>query len=189
MTALSPELMADGLVTLAGVVGLALFGQHLRHETARGSAHGPFRFAITVLLAVLVARLGFWVTGWRALDIATHLAASLLPLAALLIVEALLRRHAPLPLKAGAAGGALALHPDSDRVVVQHMDQPGGNPHSEPERGAQNHSIALPGAQHVAEHGHRVCSLDHSRAPLPHGKGNHRCRIIAICGTGEAKSD
>ncbi len=51
MTALSPELMADGLVTLAGVVGLALFGQHLRHETARGSAHGPFRFAITVLLA------------------------------------------------------------------------------------------------------------------------------------------
>jgi hypothetical protein len=109
VTALSPELMADGLVTLAGVVGLALFGQHLRHETARGSAHGPFRFAITVLLAVLVARLGFWVTGWRALDIATHLAASLLPLAALLIVEALLRRHAPLPLKAGAAGGALAL--------------------------------------------------------------------------------
>jgi hypothetical protein len=62
-----------------------------------------------VLLAVLLTRLGFWLTGWTALDLATFLAASLLPLAALLIVEALLRRHAPLPLKAGAVGGALAL--------------------------------------------------------------------------------
>lgn len=109
MTALSPELMADGVVTLAGAAGLALFGRHLRHETARGPAHAPFRFAIAVLLAVLAARLGFWATGWRTLDLATHLAASLLPLAALLIVEALLRRHAPLPLKAGAVAGAGAL--------------------------------------------------------------------------------
>jgi hypothetical protein len=58
---------------------------------------------------VLLTRLGFWLTGWAALDLATFLAAALLPLAALLIVEALLRRHAPLPLKAGAVGGALAL--------------------------------------------------------------------------------
>jgi hypothetical protein len=109
VTALSPELLADGVVTLAGAAGLALFGRHLRHETARGPAHGPFRFAIAVLLTVLVTRLGFWITGWTLLDLVTFLAAALLPLAALLIVEALLRRHAPLPLKAGAVAGALAL--------------------------------------------------------------------------------
>jgi hypothetical protein len=109
VTALSPELLADGVVTLAGAAGLALFGRHLRHETARGPAHGPFRFAIAVLLTVLVTRLGFWITGWPLLDLVTFLAAALLPLAALLIVEALLRRHAPLPLKAGTVAGALAL--------------------------------------------------------------------------------
>lgn len=109
MTPLSPELVADGVVTLAGAAGLALFGHHLRHETAQGPAHGPFRLAIAVLLTVLVTRLGYWLTGWTLLDLATFLAAALLPLAALRIVEALLRRHAPLPFKAGAVAGAGAL--------------------------------------------------------------------------------
>lgn len=106
MTTLSPELVADGVVTLAGAAGLALFGRHLRHETVQGPAHGPFRFVIAVLLTVLVTRLGFWLTGWPLLGLATFFAAALLPLATLLIVEALLRRHAPLPLKLGAVAGA-----------------------------------------------------------------------------------
>lgn len=113
MTDISPELVADSVVTLAGVAGLMLFGRHLSRAAPQGPAQGPaqgaFRFAIAVLLTVLLTRVGFWLTGWPALDLATFLAASLLPLAALLIVEALLRRHAPLPLKAGAAAGALAL--------------------------------------------------------------------------------
>lgn len=109
MTTLSPELVADGVVTLAGAAGLALFGRHLRHETVQGPAHGPFRFVIAMLLTLLVTRLGFWLTGWPLLDLATFFAAALLPLATLLIVEALLRRHAPLPLKVGAVVGACVL--------------------------------------------------------------------------------
>jgi hypothetical protein len=115
---MSPELVADSVVTLAGVAGLVLFARHLGRETARGPAHGPFRFAIAVLLVVMGARLAFWFLGWPVLAIATFLAASLLPLAGLLIVEAVLRRHAPLPLKLAVALGAAALWASAILPVV-----------------------------------------------------------------------
>ncbi|WP_299153634.1 hypothetical protein [uncultured Tateyamaria sp.] len=107
MTGFSPELIADSVVTLASLFGLALFGQVLRMQRPRTVLTRRFLFAIQVVAALLAIRLLQWLTGAEGIGRLTFAFAGLVPLAMLLVVEALLRRHAPLILKAWAAVGAL----------------------------------------------------------------------------------
>jgi hypothetical protein len=60
-----------------------------------------------VLAVLLACRILDWVTGIGIFRLVTIVAAGLLPLAALLLTEGLLRRHAPFFLKLLAAGGAV----------------------------------------------------------------------------------
>ncbi|MDX8352995.1 hypothetical protein [Cognatiyoonia sp. IB215182] len=107
MTGLSPELIADSVVTLASLIGLALFAQVLRMQRPRTTVTNRFLFAIQVVAALLAIRLVQWLTGVDWIGRLTFAVAGLVPLATLLVAEALLRRHAPLALKVWAAGGAV----------------------------------------------------------------------------------
>ena len=109
MTDLSPELIADAVVSLTSLIGLALFGQVLRLEQPRPTVTRRFLFAIQIVAAIMAARLLQWMTGWQEIGRLTFVFASLVPLASLLVAEALLRRHAPPILKLLVAGGALTL--------------------------------------------------------------------------------
>lgn len=107
MTGFSPELIADSVVTLASLIGLALFAQVLRMQRPRTTVTNRFLFAIQVVAALLAIRLVQWLTGVDWIGRLTFAVAGLVPLAMLLVAEALLRRHAPLALKVWAAGGAV----------------------------------------------------------------------------------
>ncbi|WP_299402680.1 hypothetical protein [uncultured Roseobacter sp.] len=107
MTGLSPEMIADSVVTLASLIGLALFAQVLRMQQPRTAITQRFLFVIQVVAALLTIRLLQWLTEVEWIGRLTFAVAGLVPLAMLLVTETLLRRHAPLALKAWAAGGAL----------------------------------------------------------------------------------
>lgn len=106
MTGFSPEMIADSVVTLASLIGLTLFAQVLRMQQPRTEITQRFLFAIQVVAALLAIRLLQWLTGVEWIGRLTFAVAGLVPLAMLLVAETLLRRHAPLALKAWAAGGA-----------------------------------------------------------------------------------
>ncbi|WP_136440539.1 hypothetical protein [Pacificoceanicola onchidii] len=103
---LAPEIIADSFVSLSSLLGLFFFGQVLRAQYPREPVTRRFLFAIRVVALMLAARLVQWLTGWEGIGRLTFLAAGLIPLAALLVSEALMRRHAPAPLKLWTAGGA-----------------------------------------------------------------------------------
>lgn len=123
MTGLTPETIADSVVTLASLIGIALFAQVLRMQQPRTVITRRFLFALQVVAALLAIRLLQWLTGVDWIGRLTFAVAGLVPLAMLLVAETLLRRHAPLVLKAWAAGGAavfalIALFARADQALV-----------------------------------------------------------------------
>lgn len=106
MTPFTPTLIADSVVTLAGLIGLALFAQVLRMQRPRTAITRRFLFALQVVAALLAVRLLQWLTGSDWIGRVTFAIAAFVPLAMLMVVETLLRRHASLALKLWAAGGA-----------------------------------------------------------------------------------
>jgi hypothetical protein len=117
---------AQGLVdalcalTLAGsVLGLIRQATPLRPQLG---------FAFGSLSVFFAARAGFHVMGWPGLEFVQRLVASALPLAALLLAEAVLRRHAPQVIKLFVAGGAvvalaaaLLAQPVSDAILATYV--------------------------------------------------------------------
>lgn len=103
----TPEVIADGFVSLASMMGLLLLAGVLRIQRPRPDINRRFLFAIHITAAIMATRLLLWFTGWEAIGRLTYIAASIMPLAALMVVEALLRRHAAVALKAWAAIGAV----------------------------------------------------------------------------------
>ena len=109
-------LVADTITSLA-----ALFGLLIVISVVGGRDDGlsrRFLFGLRVLAVLLACRILDWTTGLALFRFVTIAAAGLLPLAALLLTEGLLRRHAPFALKFFAASGALlflllALIPES----------------------------------------------------------------------------
>ncbi|MFL4471801.1 hypothetical protein ACERZ8_18670 [Tateyamaria armeniaca] len=106
MTGLAPTLIADSVVSLAGLIGLALFAQVLRMQPGSAVTR-RFLFALQVVAALLAIRLLQWLTGVEWIGRLTFAVAALVPLAMLLVAETLLRRHAPLALKLCVSGGAV----------------------------------------------------------------------------------
>lgn len=100
-----PELIADSVVSLAGLLGLVLFGRVLRRQQPRPTVTRRFLFAIQVVGAIMAVRLVQWVTGSDGVGRLTFAVASLVPIASLLVAEALVRRHAPPALKIWTAAG------------------------------------------------------------------------------------
>ena len=100
-------LVADVFVTLAALLGLLIFAGALRRQRPRTPLIETFIAAIYALCALMAARLLQWSTDLSWTGRATFLIAGTVPLFALLVVEALLRRHAALAFKYWVAGGAL----------------------------------------------------------------------------------
>lgn len=100
-------LIADSVVSLAALGGLAILNGSMRGEPGRQPLTLRIRFGLLVLALLLAARVAGWWTGLSLLSVATTIAAGLVPLATLLLTEGLLRRHAPRAVKRVLAGGAL----------------------------------------------------------------------------------
>lgn len=96
------QALVDGLCAVGlGASALAILGRPspLRSRLA---------FAFAGLCLFFAFRAASAASGWPGLGLATLVIACALPLAALLLAEGVLRRHAPRPLKLLTAGGAIA---------------------------------------------------------------------------------
>ncbi len=80
--------------------------QNLNSNGADSALNRRFNFGILTVIAMLLGRVLWSITGYSLFDTITIMAAGLVPLAILVLCEALLLRHAPRALKFFAAGGA-----------------------------------------------------------------------------------
>ncbi|TGS65813.1 hypothetical protein EN844_16555 [Mesorhizobium sp. M3A.F.Ca.ET.201.01.1.1] len=101
------KLVADTITSLASLLGLMMVISVVGGRDPGDPLSRRFLFGLRVLAVLLACRILDWITGLGVFRLATIVAAGLLPLAALLLTEGLLRRHAPLVLKSFAAGGAV----------------------------------------------------------------------------------
>lgn len=104
---MSALVITDSFVSLAALLGLLILRGSLARE--RSPLNRRFLFGIDVLNIMLVARILAWTTQIGFFDQLTVAAAGIVPLAALILTEGLLRRHAPAPLKWLTAVGALLI--------------------------------------------------------------------------------
>lgn len=105
---MSALVITDSFVSLAALLGLLILRASLARE--KSPLNRRFLFGIDVLSLMLVARILAWSTQIGFFDQLTIAAAGFVPLAALILTEGLLRRHAPVPLKwLTAAGAAIIL--------------------------------------------------------------------------------
>lgn len=103
----SPEFVADAAVSICGAIGACIVLRSLDDIVQTAPVRRSFRFCLWVLVVLMVSRVGHWGNmGW-AFSATTYAMAALIPLAALLLAEVLLRRHAPPLLKKFCGGGAL----------------------------------------------------------------------------------
>lgn len=101
-------LLADSFVSLAAFFGLIIFMSLAARRRAGDPLARRILFGMGALAVMLLSRVLFWLTSIPVFQTLTLIAAALVPLAALVLTEGLLRRHAPAWLKAVAAGGAAA---------------------------------------------------------------------------------
>ncbi|MEL6532489.1 MAG: hypothetical protein AAFN09_06075 [Pseudomonadota bacterium] len=100
-----PAYLADAWLTfLAGIACLIVL-RSLDLLQPSGPLRSRFRFMLSLLMTLMFARVGHWAGAGWAFSALTHACAALMPLAALLLAEGFLRRHAPPALKALTAGG------------------------------------------------------------------------------------
>ncbi|SLN32432.1 hypothetical protein [Ruegeria meonggei] len=100
--------LADAWVSLCAALGAVVVLLRLGEIVQRPEIASRFRFCLWVLAILMLARIGHW-GGWGWLfSVVANCCAALVPLAALLLAEGLLRRHAPAILKQTCAWGAVA---------------------------------------------------------------------------------
>ncbi|WEZ86009.1 hypothetical protein P6U16_24030 (plasmid) [Rhizobium sp. 32-5/1] len=100
------QIIADSIVSLSAFVGLVFFILVLRGRDRGDPLYSRFRFGLSVVAVVMLARVFSWLYDSSLAVYITVAAAGTVPLAALLITEGLMRRHAPFPLKVFVSGGA-----------------------------------------------------------------------------------
>ncbi len=101
--------LADTWMSVCAALGAMVVLLHLDDLVQRSEIARRFRFCLWVLVVLMLSRIGHW-GGWGWLFSATAACcAALLPLAALVLAEGLLRRHAPPILKLTCAWGAVIL--------------------------------------------------------------------------------
>lgn len=103
------QIIADTLIALAAIAGLAILYAVLRRDGADPMAR-RFRFGVAVLAGIYAGRVAQVLTGgWRLAEIATVVMAAALPLAVVMIGEGLTRRHAPRAFKLVVLAGCAAV--------------------------------------------------------------------------------
>jgi len=91
--------LAEALVSWASLYGVATAMRVYWKQTARSRVERCVLFLLGVLFGLLAVRGFFWITGSKVFGALTYFFASVLPLAVVLYIEALLRRHMPLLVK------------------------------------------------------------------------------------------
>lgn len=104
---MSATLWADSFVSLAAFVGLVLFMARVRAVGQSDALARRVLFGLGVLAVLVLARVCAWNTGFWLFRLLTLVSAALIPLAALLWAEGLLRRHAPVGMKRFVAAGVV----------------------------------------------------------------------------------
>lgn len=99
--------LADLYLSLAALVGLVTLHQSLTAQGGWDPLTRRFVFGIRVTMLLFVGRALIVLTGGTGFRFLVLLAASLLPLAVLILTEGLLRRHAPVWAKALVGGGTV----------------------------------------------------------------------------------
>jgi hypothetical protein len=99
--------VADTITSLAALFGLLIVISVIGARRTGDPLSRRLMFGLRVLAVMLACRILDWTTGLAIFRFVTIAAAGLLPLAALLLTEGLLRRHAPFVLKLLIAGGAV----------------------------------------------------------------------------------
>ncbi|RWF26316.1 MAG: hypothetical protein EOS64_01950, partial [Mesorhizobium sp.] len=89
------KLVADTITSLPSLLGLMIVIAVVSGRDPGDPLSRRFLFGLRVLAVLLACRILDWITGLGVFRLATIVAAGLLPLAALLLTEGLLRRHAP----------------------------------------------------------------------------------------------
>jgi hypothetical protein len=102
-------LLVDVILTWMGALGVFAYLVHIHRNPATSFLEGRTRLLLGCLGALLLIRGFAWLDPSRVLRTLTFVPATLLPLAALLFTEALLRRHAPLFIKVYVAAGTVVL--------------------------------------------------------------------------------
>jgi hypothetical protein len=102
-------LLADSIVNLCGAVGLAIAVLIFRARDPRGALTRRFTATLGLIAVVFLLRALAWSSGSAFVDRIAVACAALIPLGALIVVEGVLLRHAPRPLKLVTLLGALAL--------------------------------------------------------------------------------
>ena len=98
-----PVLLADVFVSLAALIGVLIVAFDLASRRTPDPLSRRFTFGLWVLAVLLAARIAYWTTGLWLFQMTVITAAGLVPLAALILTEGLLRRHAPREMKVSAA--------------------------------------------------------------------------------------
>ena len=104
---MAETLLVDVIVTWMGALGVFGYLVHIHRSTAASFLERRTRLLLWCLGALLLIRGFAWLDAGPLLRTLTFLPATLLPLAALLFTEALLRRHAPLWIKLYVAAGTV----------------------------------------------------------------------------------
>lgn len=104
---MSAYLIADSFVSVAGALGLLVLISALRRRHPGDGLVMRLSFGLGVLAVMLVSRVLVWWGAPSPFNALTLTTAGLVPLAVLLFCEGLLRRHAPMALKALAVAGAV----------------------------------------------------------------------------------
>ena len=106
---MSPSVIADSIVNLCGAIGLSVAMIALYRRDPKSPLTKRLLFLLGVVAILFFMRGVAWWTGDVWLDWLSMIPAALIPLAALVVTEGMLRRHAPRVVKAVAVWGAILL--------------------------------------------------------------------------------
>jgi hypothetical protein len=106
---MSADLIIDSLVDAIGLAGALALIAALRRRDSDAAMRWRWTLALGLVSAMYLCRGVYWLSGVRGFDTATAIAAAGIPLAVLLVVEGLIRRHAPLAAKLIVLAGTVAV--------------------------------------------------------------------------------
>jgi len=99
-------ILAEAIVSWVALIGVAMALQVYWAQRSRNALEQRLLFLLELIALLLLVRGAFWLTHAPVLGVLTYLPAAVLPLAMVLYVEGLLRRHLPLPAKVTALAGS-----------------------------------------------------------------------------------
>lgn len=104
---MTETLIADSYVTLTALAGLFILRSSLKPSNIIAAQNRRFIFAINIIILMLIFRVLVWTTQIKFFDTILLIAASLIPLAMLVLCEGLMRRHAHMVLKLFTTAGII----------------------------------------------------------------------------------